>query len=176
MNSTPARLDAAIDHVAARMVAVLDDDEMTLRIMSALPERTSGLRWLVPQSAAIGAIVLAVLVWTTRQSPAPAVAALPSSQVAPIIELARGVAAREPGTAVRTMSLEPLERRELMERREVPSGDHERALPALAAFSSLSVVEAQTSDIALPEAIGLAAIEIADLKLTAESFTTQKEE
>lgn len=175
MNSTPARLDAAIDHVAARMVAVLDDDEMTVRIVSALPERTSGLRWLVPQLAAIGAIVLAALVWTTRQSTAPAVVALPSSEVVPIIELASAVAAREPGT-VRTMPLEPLQRPEPMERREVPSGDHERALPALEAFSRLSVVEAQTSDIALPEAIGLAAIEIADLKLTAESFTTQKEE
>jgi hypothetical protein len=169
------RLDAAIDHVAARMVAVPDDDEMTRRIVSALPERTSGWRWLVPQLAAIGAIVLAALVWTTRQSTPPAVAALPSSGVSPTIELASAVA-REPGTAVRTM---PLERLELLERMEpavpVASVDHERALPALEASSSLSVPDAQTSEIALPEAIGLAAIEIADLKLTAESFS-QKEE
>lgn len=174
------RLDLAIDQVAARMVAVLDDDGMTLRIVSALPERTSGWRWLLPQLAAIGAIVLAALVWTTRQSTAPAMAALPSSATAPIIELASAAAAREPGTAVRTMPLERVELLGPLEPRaaRVPaaSGDHERALPALEAFSSLSVTAAQTSDIALPEAIGLASIEIADLKLTAESFTTQKEE
>ena len=174
MNSTPARLDAAIDQVAARMVAVLDDDEMALRIVGALPERTSGWRWLIPQLAAIGAIVLVALAWTTRQSTVPAMAALPFSEVAPMIELARAVAAREPGTAIGTMPLERVEHLERLER--LLERDHERALPALEAISILSVADAETSDIALPAALGLASIEIADLKLTAESFTTQKEE
>ena len=171
------RLDAAIDHVAARMVAVPDDAEMTLRIVTALPERTSRLRWLIPQFAAIGALVIAAIMWTTRHDRTPEIAVLPSSAGAPIIDLANPVAANEPGTAVRTM---PLARLEPLERMEptvpVVSADHERALPAIDALGALSVADARTSEITLPAAIGLASIDIADLKLTAESFTTKKEE
>jgi hypothetical protein len=177
MSATRDRLDAAIDQVAARLVAVPDDGEMTLRIVSALPERTSRLRWLLPQFAAIGALAIAALVWTTRNSTAPAVTTLPSSAVASITGFANGVVADEPGTVLRTMSLERLE---LLGRMEptVPeaSGDHERALPAIEALGVLSVAETETTEIALPASIGLASIDIADLKLTAESFTTQKEE
>ena len=175
------RLDRAIDQVSARMVAVLDDDGMTLRIVSALPERTPGWRWLVPQFAAIGAIVLAVLVWTTGERSTPAT--LPSSNGARMDVLAIVVSANEPGTALGALPLKPQELQERQEPREpraradlLPAPDHERALPALEAFSSLSVPGAQTRDIALPAAIGLATIEIAALKLTAESVTTEKEE
>src|SRR5688500_1251470 len=158
MSATRDRLAAAIDQVAARLVAVPDDGEMTLRIVSALPERPSRLRWLIPQFAAIGALAIAALVWTMRNT-SPAVTTLPASVAASITGLANGVAADEPGTALRTM---PLERLEPLERMEpaVPkaSGDHERALPAIEALSVLSVAEAETTDIALPASIGLASI------------------
>ena len=176
MSATRDRLDAAIDQVAARLVAVPDDGEMTLRIVSALPERTSRLRWLLPQFAAIGALAIAALVWTTRNSTAPAVTSLPSSAVASITGFANGVVADEPGTVLRTMSLERLELLGRMEPTVPESGDHERALPAIEALGVLSVAETETTEIALPASIGLASIDIADLKLTAESFTTQKEE
>ena len=168
------RLDDAIDQVASRLVAVPDDGEMTPRIVSALPERTSRLRWLIPQFAAIGALAIAAFMWTTRDNTAPAMATVPSSNGVPLAVLANAVAANEPGTALRTMPLEPLEPLERLE--PLSERDHERALPAIEALSVLSVAEADTTDIALPASIGLASIDIADLKLTAESFTTQKEE
>jgi hypothetical protein len=185
--TTPDPLDTAIDHVASRMVAVPDDTEMTLRIVSALPERTSRRRWLIPQFAAIGALVIA-LVWTTRNESTPEIAMLPSSAGTSIIGFASPVAADAPGTALRTMPLESAFARgpavaasgQGGGRTEatvpIVSVDHERALPAINALSALSVTDARTSEIAMPAAIGLASIEIADLKLTAESFTPQKEE
>ena len=99
------RLDTAIDHVASRMVAVPDDGEMTLRIVSALPERTSRLRWLIPQFAAIGVTVIVALVWTTRNESTSEIAMLPSSAGTSMIGLASPVAANEPGTPLRTMPL-----------------------------------------------------------------------
>src|SRR5688572_29320971 len=132
MSATRDRLDAAIDQVAARLVAVPDDGEMTLRIVSALPERTSRLRWLVPQLAAIGALAIAALVWTTRNSTTPAIATLSSSNGMPVTVLANTVLPSEPGTALRTTPLERLEPLEPLE--PLPERDHERALPAIEAL------------------------------------------
>ena len=181
MKTDRDHLDAAIDRVAARMVAVPDAGEMTLRIVSALPERSSRLRWLMPQLAAIGAMAIAALVWATRNNTAPALATLPSTNIAPMTGLVIAVAAddpsREPRRDVAVAASGRLGGRlDPMELAELTSADHERALPAIDALSVLFVTDAQTSDIALPAAIGLASLEVADLKLTAESFTTQKEE
>ena len=87
-------LDSAIDQTAAGMVAVPDDPEMVARIVSALPERSARLGWLIPQFAALGAIVIAAVVWPTRERPAlPAV--LPSTQIA-AAALPSVITAREP--------------------------------------------------------------------------------
>jgi hypothetical protein len=171
--SSNDRLDAAIDHVAARMVAVPGDDEMTVRIVSALPQRTPGLRWWVPQLAAIGAIVLAALVWTTRQSIPLVVTPLPSSEVAPMIELASAVA-REPGTAVRTVPLEPLEHLEPVERLDVVSIDHERSLAPIEAAAALVVPPLAPTEIPATELLAIAPIEVGALPMTAESFSQRK--
>ena len=165
------RLDAAIDHVAARMVAVSHDGELTMRIATALPERRSRLRWLMPQLAAIGAIAIAAFVWTTRNNTAPAIATLPSAKHTPMTGLANAVAATEPGTAFRTL---PLELLEPLERMEPPvrmsTGDHERALPPIEAVSALVVRDLAARELPATPALELAPIEITDLPLTAESF------
>ena len=178
---TTDRLDSAIDQVAAQMVAVPDDGDLTLRIVSALPERTSRLRWLIPQLAAIGAIVIAVWVWTTRNESTPAIAMLPSSAGTPMIALANPVAAHEPGTALRTMPLErlePLEPLERLEGMEPPvsgaSLDHERALLPIEAVAALVVPSVSPVEIPATELLTIAPIAIRDLPMTAEFFSPQK--
>ena len=192
----PDRLDTAIDHVASRMVAVPDDGEMTLRIVSALPERTSRLRWLIPQLAAIGAIVIAALFWTARSNTPPALATLPTLDGARMNGLANAVAANEPGTALRTMPLEPLEsasarndsrelRRDLavaavgrvggpLEPLEPLEGDHERALVPIEAVAALVVPSMSPVEIPAAELLTIAPIAVSDLPMTAESFSQQK--
>ena len=165
------RLDTAIDHVAARMVAVPDDGEMTRRIVSALPERTSRLRWLIPQFAAIGAIVIAALAWPTRNESTADIAMRPSSAGASMIGLANPVAADAPGTALRTTPLEPLEPLEALEPLE---GDHERALLPIDAVAALVVPSMSPVEIPATELLTIAPIAVSDLPMTAESFSQQK--
>ena len=165
------RLDTAIDHVASLMVAVPDGGEMTLRIGSALPERTSRLRWLIPQFAAIGVTVIVALVWTTRNESTSEIAMLPSSAGTSMIGLASPVAANEPGTPLRTM---PLERLELLERLEPLEGDHERALLPIEAVAALVVPSMSPIEIPATELLTIAPIAVSDLPMTAESFSQQK--
>ena len=167
----PDRLDTAIDQVASRMVAVPDDGEMTLRIVSALPERTSRLRWLIPQLAAIGALVIVALVWTMRNESTPGIAMLPSPAGTSMIGLANAVAADAPGTASRTMPLEGLEH---LDRMEPLDGDHDRALLPIEAVAALVVPSLSPVDIPATELLTIAPIAVSDLPMTAESFSQQK--
>jgi hypothetical protein len=161
------RLDNAIDAVAARLTHVEDNDALAAQIIIALPERTSRLRWLIPQFAAIGAIAIAALVWTTRSTP-PAIARLPAANLAPTTGFANVVAANEPGPALRTFSLEPLEPVEPLESLD---GDHERSLPAIAAMHLLDFDS--LAPVSLPEdaRLTLEPLAIADLPLTADGFS-----
>jgi hypothetical protein len=166
------QLDAAIDQVAAGMVAVADDGEMTLRIVSALPERRSRLRWLIPQSAAIGALVIAAFMWATGNDNTPESATLPSSIGTSVIALANPVPANEPGTVLRTMPVERLERVERMEPGvAAESVDHERSLPAIAAMRVLDFES--LAPVSLPEdaPLTLEPLTIVDLPLAAESVS-----
>jgi hypothetical protein len=160
------QLDAAIDQVAARMVAVPDDPDLTLRIVSALPERSSRLGWLIPQLTALGLLAVAAVLWSMRGQPvAPTV--LRSTGIAAIAAFP-SVTARAPerGTPVRTVGTQPSEPPELP---ALPELDFDRALPAL----ELSVIGPQ----ALPatEALMLAPIEISALPLTAETTSSKFE-
>ena len=165
-------LDTAIDQVTARMVAVPDDREVTLRIVAALPDRSSRVWGWLPQVAAVGAIAIAALVWTTRTGPVPLIATRPSAAVAGMSGLANTIAANEPRTAfrtrtaVRTMPLalvEPLEPLEPFAER-----DHDRALPAIEALTALSVDEVSPTSIAASPLLSLAPIEIVELPMTAD--------
>lgn len=156
------KLDSAIDQVAGRMVAVSDDPEMVARIVSALPERSLRLGWLLPQVAALSALVIAALVWSTRERPAsPAV--LPSTQIAAATVFRGGITPRvpgtprEPGTAVRTEPLAPWNPGTL-------EPDFDRSLPAL------MVTELPPVELPASPALELAPIGVTDLPLTAESF------
>ncbi len=190
-------LDTAIDQVTARMVAVPDDREVTLRILAALPDRPSRARWLLPQCAAIGAMAIAALVWTTRTGPVPLIATRPSAAVAAMSGLANGVASNEPrtvvgtATVVRTMPLESASARnsarELRRDHAVaafgreggpqqplaplewfPERDHDRALPAIEALNALTVDEVSPTSIAASPLLSLAPIEVVELPMTAD--------
>ena len=163
-------IDTAIDHVAARMVQVREDEDLAFRIASALPERSSRLRWLTPQFAAIAAFAIAAVVWTTRETAPPSL--LPSSDAAAMAGTRNTVTAIAPGTiargtAVRTRPLELLEPLEPVEPLE---GDHERSLPPIAGMRALVMSEVSPVELPATPALTLAPIEITDLPLTAESF------
>ena len=163
-------LDRAIDHVAARMVDVTDDAGMAMRIVDVLPER-SRVGWLVPQLAALSAVAVVAIIWTTRPTPAPIAQQLPSSPVTALVSLSNAVFANEPGTstALRTQPLERLEPLDPVEPMEVWDG-----LPSLV-VSDVTPRDLPVTPALSLESIGVASLEVADLKLTAESFP-QKEE
>lgn len=182
--STPRdRLDAAIDQVTARMVQVRDDEELALRIASALPERSSRFGWLIPQFAAIAAFAIAAVVWTMREPATPSLSPLPSADVVAVMAVPNTVAAVEPGTALRTLPLEsafaragelrwdkPLEPLEPLDPVNPLGGDHERSLPPIEAMSAIVMNDVAPGELPASAALMLAPIEIADLPMTAESF------
>lgn len=163
------QLDAAIDHVAARMVAVPDDPDMLLRIASTLPPRSSHLGWLIPQVAALSVIVVAAVWWSMgEQLTAPAV--LPSTVIAGF-SVPPGVSARgperepepEPEPEPRTSRTKLSEPPAPSEPPEPLRSDFDRALPAL----ELSVIG--PAPLAIAESLTLAPLEIGELPLTAEA-------
>ncbi len=159
------RLDAAIDQVTARMVQVGEDEDLALRIASALPERSLRFSWLIPQFAAITAFAIAAVVWTMRDPATPSL--LPSSDVVAVMAVPK-VVAREHGTAFRTL---PLERLEPLEPVEPLDGDHERSLAPIAAMSALVMSDMDPDALPGSPALVLAPIAITELPLTAESFS-----
>ena len=166
------RLDSAIDQVTAKMVAVPDDPEMVTRIVSSLPERSSWFGRLIPQFAALSALVVVAVVWSMRERPTvPAL--LPSTDVAAVAPF-RGVAIarepgtpREPGTAVRPQPLEPWNPGTL-------EPDFDRSLPALDALDALELAVIGPHALATAEALTLAPLEIGELPLTAETVSPDK--
>lgn len=169
------RLDAAIDQVAARMVAVPDDGEMTLRIVSALPERPAwSLHWLMPRLAITAALAIAALGITVvlRTFDDRSTAVLRSAVLSsPAVELAAAAlehrTTREPASIVRRTFVEPSQ----SDRRTTDVLDHERSLPAIAAMRSLDFDS--LAPVSLPEdaPLTLEPLAIADLPLTTDSFS-----
>jgi hypothetical protein len=174
-------IDTAIDQVTARMVQVREDEDLALRIAAALPARSTRFSWLIPQFAAIAAFAIAAVVWTMRE-PAPT-SLLPSSDVVAVIAVPNTVVAREPGTALRTQPLESAFarhnsgelRRDGLENLEsvepVDGPDFERSLAPIAAMSALVMRDMEPGALPGAPALTLAPIEIADLPMTAESFS-----
>ena len=151
-------LDAAIDRVAARLVATpANDDELARRIVTSLPDRSSRLRWLMPQVAAITAIAIASLVWTISSNRAvPEM--LSSTEAGAMAVFVRPVAERVPqleiprtqnGGTDRTRPLEPFEPLEPLEPLEL--SDHEHSLPAIPALKPLDVAAIEISSIGVDD-------------------------
>jgi hypothetical protein len=166
-------LGGVIDHVAAAMVAVPDDPEMVTRIVSTLPDRSSRRGWLIPQFAALSAIVIAVLIWSARE-PSRAPTVLPVIEMAAVTSFPGVVTAREPGIPREpgtsrepgTLVTQPSKPPEPPEPSEPwQRSDFDRSLPPLL-MTELKPVELPASP-----ALVLTSIDVAALPLTAESFS-----
>ena len=159
------RLDSAIDQVAARIVQVRDDEELALRIAGALPERSSHFRWLLPQLAAVAAFAIAAMVWTTRDTATPSL--LPLTAVVAVMAVPNSVAAVPPGTASKAKPSEPVRPLDSLPR----EGDFDRSLAPIEAMNALVVSDLEAQELPAASPLVLPPIAIADLPLTAESFS-----
>ena len=165
------RLEAAIDHVAARMVQVRRDDDLAFCIAGALPDRASRFGWLIPQFGVIAAFAIAALLWTTRDTPPPSL--LSSTKVVAVIAVPDTAVAIAPGTVLRSQPLEPLEPLEPLDPLQPLDPlkvDFERSLSPIEAMSALVMSDVAPGELPASAALVLAPIEIADLPMTAESF------
>ena len=179
--SDPARdpLDQAIDRVAARLVSVDHDEAMADRIVARLPER-SGLggwwRVLLPQAAVAAALIVAALVWTTRnrERVVPNPVTVPSRAEA-------GVAARDvpavPATAADVDA--PIQAAAVVVRRVTPAAaplpaDHERSLAPVGEPKPLEVVSLASPSLPEEALVVLAPLVLTELPLSGESNSPQK--
>ena len=179
--SDPMRdeLDQAIDRVAARLVSVDHDAAMVERIVTRLPERSRAggwLRVLVPQAAVGAALIVAALVWTTRDgeqvvgdlAPAPAVARAGTAPDEVPAMPALPVTASAPVHATRMAA-----------RRATPAApalpvDHEFSLAPVEAPKPLEVVSLASPSLPEEAFVVLAPIVLTELPLSGESNSPQK--
>jgi hypothetical protein len=168
------RLDTAIDQVSARMVQVRDDEDLALRIASALPERHTWLGWLshswAPRLAMIAMVVAAGLVWGNHGQIENAPIEPPLASVQPTTALAPLVASVRDAEPNRTMPLKHLEPMEPMEPMEFVN-DFERSLDAIAAPDALVLQSLAPPSLPEDAPLTLEPLVIADLPLTAETFS-----
>ena len=177
--SDPARdpLDQAIDRVAARMVSVEGTNNRATaeRIVARLPERSGPggwLRVLVPQAAVAAALIVAALVWTTRnrQHVVPNPVTVPSVAAA-------GVAARAvPAVAATAAGVDaPMRAAGVAARRVTPAAaplpaDHERSLAPVEAPKPLEVAALASPSLPVEAFVVLAPIVLTELPLSGESI------
>ena len=175
MNTTRDRLDEAIDHVAARMTRVEDNDAFATEIINALPERTVWSGWLfqswAPRLAMLAIVVAAGMVWANRKPDAvKTVELLAISQPAPApIQLVAAAQAAEP------LRAQPVERMEPVERLEpAPATDFDRSLPAIAAMRVLVFDSLAPESLPEDAPLTLKPLAIESLPLTDDSFSPRR--
>jgi hypothetical protein len=168
------QLDHAIDHVAARLTHVTDDEGLALRIATALPDRSGWTPFMWVSRFAMGALATVAIATTyvvlqpfdERSTPVLRSAVLSS----PTVELAaRATVAEhrtdvEPAQIVRRTVVE----RSQNDRRTIE--DFDRSLAAVAAPDALILESLSPEDLPAEDALAIAPLAIADLALTAESF------
>ena len=168
-------LDRAIDRVASRLTHVDDDPQLVSRIVASLPERSTWFAWLThswaPRLAMAAIIAAAATFWSQRHVTEVAPASQPIAgvqQIQPqqfVASVAPRNATVEPGTAGTPgiLGIKPLEFLE-------PVGPVEPFI----GLESLAVNSVAPE--ALPDAGALTvpSLVIADLPLTAESFSERE--
>lgn len=167
-------LDAAIDHVAKRLTHVDDDAQFALRIVAALPERLTWFGWLLhcwaPRLAMAAIIAAGAALWSGRSTTENA-PLLTTASVAPMTALATAVRPVRLGPMQR-MSTIPVELREPLAPVEPPAPrDHERSLAPARSPAALEIASIAAAELATEAALEVAPLQIAELPLTAESFS-----
>jgi len=168
-------LDQAIDRVAARLVSVDHDEAIVDRIVARLPERSGAGGWrrvLMPQAAIATALIIAALVWTTRNreqvdgdpvaTPSVADAGVAAREV-PAAPASVGAVAAPP-TASRVAAPRVTE----AETASVALADHERSLEPVAALVPLEVVSLASPPLLEEAPVVLSPIVLNDLPLSGE--------
>lgn len=167
------RLDDAIDQVTARMTAVTPDDDLAVKIVSALPERPGSLSLVWIARFAMGALAtlaLAVVLRTFDDGSSgvgPAEAGRHSASVTPFEAGNMGVT---PDLEPRAVSVASALRRADSRRPTIESDsqDHEFSLAAIDAVAALDVGAIALADLSEDAPLTLEPLVIADLPLTAE--------
>jgi hypothetical protein len=166
-------LDANIDRVAARLVDVRDDAELTARIISALPDRTSGWwRWM-PQVGAACGVVLVIVFWTTREASRP-------EPVAPMREWPPLRAALDPVEPYRPAESASARGRRGELQRDKPVEplvpvDFERSLPAMSEPRSIELDALTTGVLPTVPGLELSPLAVSELPMTAELFIPREQ-
>lgn len=166
------RLDDAIDQVAARMTAVTPDDDLAVKIVSALPERPGSLSLVWIARFAMGALATLALAVVLRtfggsRGVGPAEAGRHSASVTPFEAGNMGVT---PDLEPRAVSVASALRRADSRRPTIESDsqDHEFSLAAIDAVAALDVGAIALADLSEDAPLTLEPLVIADLPLTAE--------
>ena len=174
--SDPTRdpLDQAIDRVAARLVSVDHDEVMVERIVARLPERSGlggWLRVLAPQAALATALIVAVLVWTTRDREQVVRDPVTASTVADAAAAAPQAPALNAPVAEVSVPLKAagMMARGVRETAPASPADHERSLAPVESPKPLEVVSLASPSLPEEVPVVLAPIVLTELPLSGES-------
>jgi len=183
MIDAPRReLDAEIDRVAAKLVAVTDDERLMQQVMMRLPERTAS-PWLAAmpvQLAAAAALLLVAFLYARPAREGSPVAAPRVTAVAP----ASAFPAAEPAP-VRTVVARIPEPRPLLRqgfggqalapdpRSPIPD-DHERSLAPVAPMAALELTSIMPPALEPDAAAELAPLVLTDLPLAGEFISPRE--
>lgn len=163
-------LDQQIDRVAAHLVSVDHAAAIVERIVAGLPARKQRSGWLAvlaPQAALAAALLVAAVVWTTREHEqdveplsAPLVAGVTAIEV-PV----RHAPAPRSGAPVAPR----LAARRVIEGAPVAVADHERSLAPIDAPVALEVAALASPSLPEEALVVLAPIVLTELALSGES-------
>ena len=170
MNTTRDLLDDKIDAVAARLTHVDDDPAMVSRIVNTLPERSAWpLHWLMPRLAITAALLAASTLVVLRPFDDRSTIVLRSAVLSSAVEMAAAVPEHRtaPALNVRRTFVE----RSQNERGTIDVPDFEHSLPSIAAVAALQLEVIAPATLPEDAPLTLKPLEIADLPLTADSFS-----
>ena len=162
-------LDEAIDHVATHLVRVEDNEGLSTRILSSLPDRSPwSLHAWIPRLAMTASIGIGVTLVVLRMFDGRSTDVLRTESAgAPFVEFR---------AAVERTSVEPelIVRRTIVERPSNDgrtSADHGRSLLALSPPAALALAAVAPGDLPGQGALVVEALTIADLPLTADTIS-----
>ena len=163
-------LDQQIDRVAARLVSVDHDDALVERIVSGLPERNQRSGWLavlLPQAALAAALIVAAIVWTSRdrEQAVEPFSAPPAAGVVAIevpVQHAAAPALTAPGAPRDAV-------RRVTDAAPIAAADHERSLAPVDAPVALEVAALASPSLPEEAFVVLAPIVLTELPLSSES-------
>jgi hypothetical protein len=165
---TRDHVDDAIDSVAARLTEAKEDAAFALRIVNALPERSTWM-WFgwKPRLALVALALVATIGVVQRTFDNRSTDVLRAENASgPVVELRASIEPLEPN---RTKPLEPVEPMEPLEPLAKP--DHEFSLPSIAAVAALQLELIAPATLPEDAALTIESLTIVDLPLSADPIS-----